>query len=365
MRGTFVEAHISDIHFGVMNPKVQYDILNTQFIDKIKDLPLNIISVNGDLFDRKFLANSDVITYANKFIQELFELANYKKATLILIHGTESHDAHQLNLYYHYANNGDVRIVENTSFQYVKGKDILCIPEEYNKGKDYYNSFFSNRDYDACYMHGTYVNSIHGKSLIDLNSDREPVFGIENFWRCRGPIISGHVHVAHCYNSHFYYTGSPIRWCFGEEQPKGFMVLLHNLDTCEYYNHFEEITSFRYDTIDVDELMLSDPNRVITYLNKLKEDGIDYIKIKIKKYSDNIPIIKEYYRNSKWLTVDDKTKIEKSLEASKEILDKYKGLEFLQDPSLDEYTKFVMYVNHYEGEGFVTVEKLKQLLEEK
>ena len=74
MRGTFVEAHIADIHFGALDPSVQYKILQEQFISKIRDLPLDIISINGDLFDKKFMANSDVITYATGFIADLVDI---------------------------------------------------------------------------------------------------------------------------------------------------------------------------------------------------------------------------------------------------------------------------------------------------
>ena len=96
MRGTFIEAHISDIHFGAFDPKVQLQILNEQFIQKIKDLPLSIVSINGDLFDRKFMANSEAITCASMFIASLVDICRYKNATLFIIHGTESHDAHHV-----------------------------------------------------------------------------------------------------------------------------------------------------------------------------------------------------------------------------------------------------------------------------
>ena len=38
-RGISLQAHISDIHFGVIDPKTEYDILKEQFVEKIKGLP--------------------------------------------------------------------------------------------------------------------------------------------------------------------------------------------------------------------------------------------------------------------------------------------------------------------------------------
>lgn len=60
VRPVLTEVHIADIHFGVggMSTKTQYDILREQFIFKIQDINFNILSINGDLFDRKSMSNS-------------------------------------------------------------------------------------------------------------------------------------------------------------------------------------------------------------------------------------------------------------------------------------------------------------------
>ena len=220
--GMFIEAHIADIHFGAMNPNLQYGILKDQFINKLAKMPiLDIVSVNGDIFDHKFMASSDAIAVAQYFIKDLISVCAMKNATLIIIGGTYSHDADQIKLFYPLAEQArnicDIRIVEECRYEYVKGKRILCIPELYGKGKQFYrNLMFGNGVYDSCYMHGTYAGSIYGKELPDLDSQREPVFCINDFGFCAGPIISGHVHNARCFDSHFYYCGSPYRWSFAE-----------------------------------------------------------------------------------------------------------------------------------------------------
>ena len=38
--GMFIEAHIADIHFGAMNPNLQYSILKDQFINKLIRMPV-------------------------------------------------------------------------------------------------------------------------------------------------------------------------------------------------------------------------------------------------------------------------------------------------------------------------------------
>ena len=87
-RGTLTEIHIADIHFGAIDPKLQYNILKEQFIDKIVNVPFDILSINGDLFDHKFMSNSDVIMYACLFINNLVEICKNKNATFVMIAGT-------------------------------------------------------------------------------------------------------------------------------------------------------------------------------------------------------------------------------------------------------------------------------------
>ena len=46
-RGISLQVHISDIHFGIIDPKTEYDILYEQFISKIRGLPVDCISIDG------------------------------------------------------------------------------------------------------------------------------------------------------------------------------------------------------------------------------------------------------------------------------------------------------------------------------
>ena len=126
------EAHIADLHFATIDPKVEYDILTAQFTNVIRSLPrLDIIAVDGDIFDHKLMSNSDSVFYAIKFIDDLTAVARYFNATLVLIAGTPSHDANQLKLFYHYLEEPDldIRIITYPQMQFIKGAKILCIPE--------------------------------------------------------------------------------------------------------------------------------------------------------------------------------------------------------------------------------------------
>ena len=365
-RGTLVEVHIADIHFGVIDPKVQYTILTEQFLNKIVNIHFDVLVIDGDLFDHKFQANSDSVLYAELFISSCVNICKMKNATIVLLHGTSSHDSNQLKLFYHYLSDPtiDMRIVENTRFEIIKGKRVLCIPEEYNKGKKYYEEFLYNSGfYDGVYMHGTFKGAIYGANEVNLASKKNPTFDLTCFCNCKGPIISGHVHVPGCFEGHMYYTGCPIRWRFGEEQEKGFIILLHDLDSRRYHVHFEEIKSFRYDTVNVDRL-LADPQRAISYINNLKQSGIDFVRLEISiDKQDCLNIIKHYYQKDPTIKILETYKQEKEKrEMQKALNTKYSGYDYILDDNLSPEDKLTRYINQEMGYTFITVDELKKAI---
>ena len=362
-RGVLSQVHIADLHFGVISPEVQYKIYKEQILDKISALPIDLISIDGDTFDRKFMSNTDAIRYANKFIFELVLICKAKGITLIIIDGTTEHDAGQLRLFYHYLQDPelDLRIVENIQFEYVKGAKILCIPEMYGVDESIYRNFlFESGPYDMCFMHGTIKGAVYKD-----NVGQGRLFTIEDFCNCTGPIISGHIHTGGCFYSYFYYTSSPIRWKFGEEGPKGFLIVLYDMDTRKHYVHMEEVTSFRYDTINLDELIASDPSDIINYINTLKEkDNIDYLRIEFTKdiNSDNLDVLKQYYRNNGTISfkINPKSSKQIALEnGNKELYDEYS---YLFDPNMSEYDKLAKYINTQMGYAYITGDTIKEIV---
>lgn len=367
-RGIRVEAHIADIHFGALDPKLQFNILREQFILKLQSLRiLHAVYINGDIFDHKNLASSDIVMYANMFIDLLAELCRSKDATLIILHGTSSHDANQLKLFYRYLNNPDydVRIIEQMQFEFIKGKRVLCIPEEYSKGKEYYEYFLDRCGiYDMAVMHGTIKGSIHGAIKEDLEAPHA-VFSLNSFKNCRGPVIAGHVHTPGCFERYMYYSGTPIRHCFGEEEEKGFIILLHDLDTGYHKMEFEPIKSFRYDTVNLDYMLKVDPKEAIAYITQLKESGIDNIRVEFTiNEQDRINIIKNYFRNNSNVKIFEN--FEKGIKTTVDVetTERFQEYDFILDDTYSDYEKFVMYVNKNEGFEFITCDELLKLLEE-
>lgn len=361
-----VSAHISDLHFpNAIDPKIQYQILDEQFLDKIAFLPrLDAIFINGDLFDHKVLVSSDAAYYASLFIANVVEVAKNKGAVLVLLHGTLSHDANQLKLYYHYMHNPDVdvRIITKMQFEYIKGAKVLCIPELYGVSEEEYNSYlFGQGAYDLCVMHGTYDGAVYGN-----NAGSSRCFYKEDFLNCRGPVIAGHVHKPDCFDNFFYYCGSPYAWSFADDHDKGFILLLQNLDTRYHYVYREEIKSFIYRTFTLDSLIKNDPKSTIEYIENIRTKyGIDYIRIKFDNpvSGANKQIIANYFRNlSNYKIEFVSQELQMAMKQENEIRSEMDGFEFILDNKISDEEKFVMYVNKIHGDEYITIDELKEIL---
>ena len=365
---TLITAHISDLHFGAYEPRRQYEILKDQFINKIQSIPrLDLVCIDGDLFDRKFMTNSDVVMYASMLIADIVEVCKQKQATFILLQGTMSHDANQVKIYLHYMyrEDVDVRVVTNIRFEMVKGVRVLCIPELYGVDEDFYQKIlFGSGFYDLCIMHGTIKGAVYGD-----NVGQGRLFTIEDFLNCRGPIISGHIHKPDTFNNHFYYCGSPYRWRFDDDHTKGFILMSYNTGTRLYYLDYEEIFSDVYKTITMDQLVNNNPVETINYIRHLKSDmGIDYIRI---KFTNPILDSTKMALNNTFRTDDTVTleffsqEKEIARQAEEKIKQEAEKISFLLDPGLTDEQKFVMWVNYLkQDDKYLTVEELEELLKE-
>jgi hypothetical protein len=358
------QIHTGDIHFGAIDPKAQYEILMNQMVYPLTNNNFDIFSINGDLFDHKYATTADAVMYASMFIYEVVKLCMSKNASLIILHGTGSHDANQLKLFYQYLGYLDLHIVNQTSFIDVKGMRILCIPEEYNKGEDYYTEFLYNSGiYDMVCLHGTIAKSVYGLNTTDLNSQKEPVFDIECFGNCRGPIMASHVHTPGCFREHMYYSGTPIRYQFGQEEPKGFIYLLFNHTTSEYHAEFVEIKSFAYDTVVIDDMLKNPPEVIVQYINDLKAKGIDNLRVLFNEPSNIVPILKKVYKNRQDIKiVGDDISFTDIIKSNNETNDKFKEYDFILNKNLSGYEIFTMYVNKAVGSDFITVDELVGIL---
>ena len=360
---------IADIHFGAVDPEYMYNNLYSQFIQRIYPLDFDILAICGDLFDSKFMSNNPIISYAITFIDNLVNICRQKNATMVIIDGTQSHDNGQLSLFYHYLSDPtlDLRIIENIQFESIKGMRVLCIPERYGIPEEEYKNFlFNSGMYDMCLLHGTFRGSFKGSEIATLNSNHAPIFSMASFANCMGPILMGHYHIAGCYEEYAYYNGSAFRFRFGEEQPKGFLVTLYNQYTRRHYTELVEIKSHTYVTININDIINEDPKVIIDYIKEQKAlKNIDYIRVQFNNANENMNIVRNYFRNNGYVTLQELDKKSRQLEQiDQSIQEQNSQYAYIIDNDLDDYTKFCMYINQNEKCEFITVEELLSLLEE-
>lgn len=368
-----IQVHIADLHFGAIDPAEEFKFLNEQFLIPISRISFSILSINGDIFDRRYPASHPAITTAIEFINRCAMLCKMRNAALILISGTDSHDAGQLSLFsdLHNTTGAEIHIVEHIQFVHTHGVKILCIPEEYNKGAAYYDNFLKE-SYDFCFMHGTLVGGVPMATEENLDSKREPVFSLDCFSGCKGPIIAGHVHTAMCLNSYMYYCSSPMRWRFGEEQEKGYGILVTDLDTFSHHYEFMPIKSFTYTTISIEDIDTNDIEKMMIYIQNLLNSGIDHLRIICNGAPEyQVKILQEAIRSNKAM---ERVKLSStrtqrqglfSSEKAEEtnLSEDMKKLKFILDSDIDNFMKFVLFLNLNEGSEFMTVERLKAILE--
>lgn len=366
-RGLFIAAHIADLHFSAFEAKKQYQILREQFISVIDQLPkLDLISIDGDYFDHKLMGSSEGIYYGTQLMDDIIHVAQRHHSTILMIHGTFSHDADQLKIFYHLQNNPevDIRIHTGLAIEQVGNARILCIPELYGLDeKEYQHYLHQSGYYDMALMHGTFEGSVYGN-----NVGQGRLFNIHDFSNCKGFIIAGHVHRPGCFESYFYYCGCPYRYKFGEEESKGFLITIQDLDTNRHYCHFQEIISDTYTTLQLDHVQDKNPQVLIERINATKiEQHIDFLKVKFNFPMDGADktIIQNYYRTNPCIFVEFMSNMEERIYHEKEasqstiVGDQYS---FILDNKISDIEKFVTFVNMKEGKNIISVEKLKDIL---
>lgn len=369
-RGLLRVIHIADLHFGAFNPKEQYDILMNQFINRIKLIQYDVLVLNGDTYDHKCMTSSDIALYASLFVRACVDDCRIKRATLIINSGTESHDANQLKQFYQYLEDDSVHIeiVENIKAIYTHGAKIICIPEKYNMGTMYYQKLLiENGIYDLCLVHGMYTGAVYQAESNGLDSNKAPTFEYNDFRMCSGPVLFGHVHKPGCFDSHVYYSGSPLRWCFGEEESKGFLYVAIDLDTKKYYPYFWEIESYKYSTINLSSMISQDPKQIIEHIKLLQQKGIHNIRLEFNSpMSDDdikhLTILKNFYKNSQNVKIkSDALKRETGYD-SHELEQKISQYSYIMDTTLSEYEIFTRYINDKKGYEYITTDELLKLL---
>lgn len=381
---TYVGAVISDIHAGAVDPDILLNELSQSFIKYLKSLKiLDFVVITGDLFDNKLSLNSNHTKQIFIFIKKLVDICISHNAKLRIIKGTEFHDNRQLDiLKYLYNTNVDIKIFDTVDTEELfPNFNVLYVPEEYMTNKDEYYENYFNKEYDMIFGHGL-VNEVAFVAKMqesEVTMSKAPIFKSETLLNiCKGPIFFGHIHKSQCIKDRLYYVGSFTRWIFGEDEPKGFMMVAYTPETANYEVEFiENKLAPVYNTIVIDynsSFYKNDENQQIDYILTMV-NNMDTNKVRI---IFNIP---EDYPNPILLTnlINDvfskhrhvKTVINnnsKEKQKKKELEDKIKNLltvyDFIFDKSISPEDKISRFIKLKYNKD-IPVDKMRDYLYQK
>ena len=293
---------IPDCHWGSIDPVEQCKSLEfiLEFIKQSEKsgIHIDLLVMAGDYFDSKLPLNSREAILSIQWFHELLDVCLENNTRVRLFQGTLDHDNDQLNAFKSLENMTNQErpdlygedlppffrlFLKTTSEETLPGLKCIYCPDETVETSEYEELYLNQMlsMHDIGFFHGTF-DVVYG-SLVEYNPSlmqKKNVIFRYSLWNklIYGPMISGHWHDGKQYD-HLYYTGSPFRYKFNEDEPKGMSFISYNTEDHSYFyqkirNPFER----QYLTYEV-------------YSNLYKEKGdyrriIDQIQTDIKKWNE-------------------------------------------------------------------------------
>lgn len=258
-------AFIADIHLGTKLPKIDYLQSLDLFLESIKkhEEPCDAIMVLGDLFDHRLTI--DEAKFATLFLLNLVDnhcgSNGRTNAPVRIIHGTYSHDYHQMEIFLpmlQRMDNVDVQYFDHaTAGKLPNGMSVLYLPQEY--GNIDYTEALSNQ-YDVIVGHGPIASSIKSPCPASRN---DIVLPVETLGEISKICVFGHYHEYTDFGNNVYYEGSMLRCRYGEPIPKVFLFCDNNFKVTTVQNLY----AVEYVTIDIhspEELRSQLANKITT-----------------------------------------------------------------------------------------------------
>jgi DNA repair exonuclease SbcCD nuclease subunit len=284
---------IADIHFGATDPKRMYNELQESFFPKITD-DIDLIVILGDLFHKELSLSKEATFFMMKFINELKDLCHANSIYLRILKGTMSHDFSQLEMLKPLEDSDLMfRIISTVEIEeWDDGMKCLYIPEEYCENwKKYYTPFLEQRP-DFILGHGTFdfTSFASQKQESELNIKSSPVFERDYILNYTKFVLFGHIHT-HQYSKSVIYPGSFSRFSFGEENPKGFLLVEYLPDKFKF-EFIENKHAPTYVTINLDKISsegLEDKINVVKEISK----KYDFVRVTQSEENVDFKILKE------------------------------------------------------------------------
>lgn len=355
---------LADLHFGGHQGKSLYEQLKP-IINIVSEGKISYVAINGDYFDTRCSLTSEASRFAIKFMGDLVRVCKKTKTKIRIIKGTLSHDLNQLETafnHYHEEEGLDFRIYTNVGEEELfPNFKVLYVPEEYIESKkDYYADYFGKEKgyYDVALVHGAFENSIpmlKDQEYEGMNP-HAPVFTLDDF-DCAKVTFAGHIHTRTRVASNIMYVGSFSRFCHGEENPKGCILVVHTPEGFET-KFIENTLAPVYKTKDYKtSINVLSAEQIIEKIKKYKTDNnVDNLRVIIwleenDKTIANMAIVKEYFAKESKIKLVFKNELRTRQETQKtqEVIEQQEKFSYLMDRSLTVSDKLSLYLKDVRG----------------
>ena len=206
----------SDIHFETLEKESLNDYIQ-YFKDSISRIQPDLFIIAGDTTDSQYLRmGSDDILWLNKFLLEIANVCSVNMVQFIILRGTPSHDGWNVSNLVSVGDtllNAIISQKNDISVDYIKGKNILFIPETYLPTYDDFEKAISSTGIternkaDLIIFHGMFDFAIEQLKQKDSNHglNRSIIMNSDRIGRLtKTCAIGGHFHAFMVHNNIVY-----------------------------------------------------------------------------------------------------------------------------------------------------------------
>lgn len=331
-----VIAAIADVHIGnkAISWKEYKHQLKKGVIEKLEQMTfLDMIVLCGDTLHCQVSMNSDYASVFFWFIGKIVKIAKKKNSVVRVIKGTRSHDLDQLDTIKFYEDDAEVdfKVIDDYMIETIDGLNYAYIAENYidQSPNDYYSEIFSKPKnyFDMIFGHLT----IEQTQFVEQNSEnlntQAPIFRLKDFYKVANLIVCGHIHTPMNFNDRFFYVGSTLRTCHGEEHDKGWNVITY-LPKEKLYRIDKIVNkyTFNFNTLELTNRFIekNDVDHIVEYVeNFIEKHKVDRLSLKVtcidkEETTVKIEMLKKYFAKNQNITTQFKVLSEKSYEQETE-----------------------------------------------
>lgn len=354
---------LADLHWGVIDPALQYSHLEQVFEFIREFTPIHLIVISGDYFDSRLPLNSAAAITAVQWFHELLALAKERDIVVRAFRGTFEHDNNQLEVFRpHEDAHGRFKLFNECTYEEtLPGLKCIYCPDENINTEFYYYQYAEQiaNPINIGFFHGSFdvvlpeiVREASEKSLA------KSVIFEYNFWEkfIDGPMLAGHWHDG-VELDHLIYVGSFERWEFGQDAIKGFGFVQYDTESSEYmYRTIPNMFAIDYRTFTIDTRLFKSLEDYTALINEIKEvsdkDPQTKIRIVVNQTDDKpdnesfIKSLKQYFTSNKntKIVLKNKMKNERKKIERKKNIDTTNQFGFILDkvPKQEIIRQFIM-----------------------